>query len=291
MIEALLMLLLHIAAALLLSWGYFRRYAITRPPVGVFNLRDIAIMIGGIVLVPYLYLALPRWLVAGLLALGILSALYFMWEPVLRARWAIWLAAIGLVVADLGAALALGVASAPFFAANNLVLTLVVVALTNLWAQSGMRARDVAVLAGALAIYDVVATWQLPLMTDLFGRLAGLPFAPIIAWPSGGQWIGIGLGDILLAAGFPLVMRKAFGRDAGIAALAIGLGCLVGLLALPILGAIRTTFPVMIVLSPLMLLQYGYWRRQRGPERTTWQYLRAEPAHVRTARSASLGSR
>ena len=62
------------AAALL--GGYFRRYAVTRPPIGVFNLWDIAIMIGGIVLVPYLYLLLPIWLVASLLALAILSVLY-----------------------------------------------------------------------------------------------------------------------------------------------------------------------------------------------------------------------
>jgi len=85
-IEAFVVLLGHAVAAQLLSCGYFRRYAITRPPIGVFNLWDIAVMIGGIVLVPYLYLALPPWLVGGLLAIGVLSALSFMWEPVLRSR-------------------------------------------------------------------------------------------------------------------------------------------------------------------------------------------------------------
>jgi hypothetical protein len=34
-------------------------------------------------------------------------------------------------------------------------------------------------------------------------------------WPSGAnQWLSGGLGDLLLAAVFPLVMRKAFGRTA-----------------------------------------------------------------------------
>jgi hypothetical protein len=37
------------------------------------------------------------------------------------------------------------------------------------------------------------------------------------------------------------------------------------------------TFPVMVVLGPLMLLQYAFWRRRLGVERTTWQYLEAEP--------------
>ena len=34
--------------------------------------------------------------------------------------------------------------------------------------------------------------------------------------------------------------------------------------------------PVMTVLGPLMVAQYGYWIRRRGLERTTQQYLQAE---------------
>jgi hypothetical protein len=42
-------------------------------------------------------------------------------------------------------------------------------------------------------------------------------------------------------------------------------------------------FPVMVVLGPLMVLQYAWWARRRGPERTTRQYLQVEPlaAHRR----------
>jgi hypothetical protein len=279
MFIASIVVLSHIAAALLLSWGYFRRYAVTRPPIGVFNLWDIAIMIGGIVLVPYLYLILPIWLVASLLALVILSVLYFVWEPILKARWAIWLVTLALVATDVGTALLLGTATTPFFAVNNIVLILAIVGITNLWAQSGMKARDVALLAGMLAIYDVIVTWQLTQTADLFSRLLGLPLAPIIAWPVGdqGQWLGIGMGDMLLATVFPLVMRKAFGRRAGIAALAINLGSIVSLLLFATLGGIRDMFPVMVVLGPLMLAQYVYWRQQRGPEQAMWQYLQTEP--------------
>ncbi len=35
--------------------------------------------------------------------------------------------------------------------------------------------------------------------------------------------------------------------------------------------------PLMVVLGPLMGLQYLYWRRRRGQERTTWHYLQEEP--------------
>jgi hypothetical protein len=153
-----------------------------------------------------------------------------------------------------------------------------VVATTALWAQSGMRARDAAVLGGALALYDPVATSLLPLTGDLIDRLAGLPLAPVIAWGVGdGRWLGLGLGDLLMATVFPLVMRKAYGRRAGLVGALVGLGAIAGLLGLGLLGLLPGIFPVMLLLGPLMVAQYAFWRRRLGPERTTWQYLRAEP--------------
>ncbi len=272
-------LLLQVLVALLLSWHYFRHFQMTRPPIGVFRLGDVAFMLGGIVLIPYLYLAIPRWIVATLLLLGASSLLYFVFEPVLRVRWAIWAVTLSLLLADLGAAWGLGVESLLFVIVNNLVQLLSVVGIAVLWVQSGMKARDLTILALALALYDFIFTTQLPLMNDLFQRLAGLPFAPLVVWPvdRAGQWVGIGLGDLLLAAAFPLVMRKAFGRPAGLAALLSGLGVLVLLFVLPMSGAWAKIFPVMVVLGPLIGLQYLYWRYRRGAERTMWQYLLAEP--------------
>jgi len=87
-------------------------------------------------------------------------------------------------------------------------------------------------------------------MNDLINRLAGLPFAPLITWASdGGQWLGIGLGDLLLAAVFPLVMRKAFGRTAGLLALGLGLATLMAMLALLDLRVVRVTLPAMVALG------------------------------------------
>lgn len=277
MVLASFVVLFHVAAAVMLAWLYYRRYTMTRPPIGVFNLGDIAIMIGMVILVPFLYLWLPLWTVAGLLGLASTSILYFTWEPVLRSAPAVWLATILLAGADLLTAVLPGSRPAWFFAVNNVALVLSVVGVTNLWAQSGMKARDAAILGAALAIYDLIATSLLPLMNDLFTRLEGLPFAPELAWPvnATGDWLGIGLGDLVLAAVFPLVMRKAFGRTAGVAAMMIGLGA-VGLLIVSVLFGFVEIFPVMVVLGPLMVLQYAYWS-QRRQERTTWQYLQAEP--------------
>jgi hypothetical protein len=136
-----------------------------------------------------------------------------------------------------------------------------------------------------LAIYDVIVTWQLTQTADLFSRLFGLPLAPIIAWPlgAGGEWLGIGMGDMLLATVFPLVMRKAFGRAAGIASLAGNLSLIVVLLTVAVVSQLQVLFPVMILLGPLIIVQYAYWRRRCGRERATRQYLQAEPVLGRGA--------
>lgn len=73
--------------------------------------------------------------------MGVLSILYFAAEPVLRARWAVWLFALALLGADVWTRLQFGAMSGPFLVVNNAVLILAVVGTTNLWAQSGMKAR------------------------------------------------------------------------------------------------------------------------------------------------------
>src|SRR5688572_1444149 len=155
MILASLVVFIHVATAVILSWFYFRRYAMTRPPIGVFNLGDIAVMIGAIILVPFLYLFVPIRILASLLALASISILYFTWEPVLRSARMIWLVTILLAGADLITALLPGIAQIWFFAVNNIVLVISVVGVTNLWAQSGMKARHAAILGAALTIYDL----------------------------------------------------------------------------------------------------------------------------------------
>jgi MFS family permease len=92
------------------------------------------------------------------------------------------------------------------------------------------------------------------------------------------------MGDMLLATVFPLVMRKAFGRAAGLASLVSNLGLIVALLTAAVISQSQVPFPVMVILGPLILLQYAYWRRRCGRERTIRQYLQIEPLQ-RTARA------
>jgi hypothetical protein len=199
-------------------------------------------------------------------------------EPVLPGRWTAWAVALLLRGADVGVAMAFGAPSTPFQFVNNTVLVIAITGGVNMWVQSGMRARDVVVLGVALMAYDFVATTLLPLMNNLTDRLAGLPFAPQIMWASSdNQWLSEGLGDLLLAAVFPLVMRKAFGRTAGLVALMMGLTVIDAMLALLDVRVFPVTLPAMLALGPLMLAQYVWWARRSGGERTTWQYQQAEP--------------
>jgi hypothetical protein len=162
-----------------------------------------------------------------------------------------------------------------FLAVNNFVLVVLIIGVTNMWAQSGMKARDATLLGAFLTVYDWIATSQFTLTATMYTRLTDLPLAPMLSWGSRSTAMGIGLGDVLMATVFPLVMRKAFGHRAGITAMVIALCAIGTMLALPLQGI----FPAMVVLGPLMVLQYLYWRRQHGPERTTWQYLQEEPLH------------
>lgn len=265
------------AASTLLSSIYFRRYQVTRPPIGVFNGRDVAVLLAAIVLIPYLYLALPAAVVATLLVLTTFGVLYFTCEPLIRSRRLLVAVLVVAIAADVAIALTSGTGSNAFLAVNDAVLVVVVVGVANLWAQSGMKARDAVALAAGLAVYDFIATSQLTLMTDLIDKLSEVPLLPFIAWREGDGALAIGLGDLLLAGVFPLVMRKAFGPRAAAAALAVGIGVIVTVLGLIQLGTIDFAVPVMVVLGPLMVAQYALAVRRHGSERTTFQYLQAEP--------------
>ena len=278
MLPAISLLALHILTTLILSQLYFRTYALKRPPIGVFNLWDVALMLLGILCIPYLYLLLPFWMVAVLLGLGAVGIGDTTLEPLLPRRQWRWLLLSLLLITELFALRQWGAGSQPFLLINNLLQVLVVVGVSNLWAQCGMKARDSAILGAALTVYDLLFTSFLPLMGNLFHRLAMLPFAPQIGWTlAGGGLLAIGVGDLLLAAVFPLLMGKAYGTKAGGVAYSLTGVALIVLLLLPRLLPVLVIFPVMTVLGPLMVGQVLYWRRQKTSERTTWQFRSPSP--------------
>jgi hypothetical protein len=252
-------------AAFLLSSLYLRRYKMTRPAIGVFKLVDVWVSVAIIILMHFLIVTLPLWLVVGTLGLAALVMLYNTAEPLLPSRWAAWLVALILVGVDAGALYLFGPASLAFFFANSTVHTVIIIGITNLWVQSGLKARDAVMFAGAIGAFDFIATAQTGLMRGVVNRLAGLPFEPFVG--------GLGFGDMLFITLFALVMLKAFGHSAGLMAIMTNLGVIVGMLVLIDVGILAPLLPMMTPLAPLMILQYLYWRQRQRVERTMWQYL------------------
>src|SRR4051794_23220236 len=131
---------------LVLAAFYFRRVAIKRPPIGVINRTDIWVILLAIVLLPVLYLSLPAWGLVLLLAPSAVGIAYVTLEPLVHARPMRWLASIGLVVADILTAATYGTGGRLFLAVNDLVIIVLIVGVSNLWVQSGMKAVHVACL-------------------------------------------------------------------------------------------------------------------------------------------------
>ncbi|MEU5000695.1 hypothetical protein [Streptomyces sp. NPDC021622] len=265
------------------SWWYFRRQRIARPPFGVINLGDVTVAMAGLVLIPLLYMALPLAVVVFLLAFLTLGALQVALQPVLGRR-SLWVVCLGLIAADVALGLTVGVRSDAFLLTNDAIMVVVVIGVANLWAQSGMRAAHAAVFAAAFTVYDALATWKFSVMLHLFVKLTKLPLFPLVGWGLDDVPTSflIGLGDLLLVSLFPLVMRKAYGRTAGLCALFAGLATTALVLVLIAADTIGHTIPVMVFLGPVIVAQYLYWRLNRGVERPTRQYLRAEPLTPRT---------
>ena len=279
-----------VAAAPVAAWIYFRRFELMRPPIGVFDRHDVVFMLVAIVVVPIAYLALPRAVVGTILCLLALNVFWFGLEPVLRYRWLIWPAAVGFVAADVVVNVTAPAGALWVVALNDLELVTLAVFVTNVLVQSGMRARDLAFLVSGLAVYDVIVTTYLGVMGDLLRRLATLPFAPLVAWREG-DWLAVGLGDLLMVVLAPLVLRKAFGRTAGLVSAVTSVGAVAGMLAAVRLGWFSRPIPAMVVLGPLLLPQYAWWRVRLGPERRTWAYLELEPPVRRVTREAVEATR
>lgn len=250
------------------GWWYFQRVEMKRPPIGVFNRTDVIFLFISIILIPLIYLILPISVVLVIVGLAAMSLIYFTVEPLIRTLAQRWLVVLLIVGANVASSAALGVTHPLSMAINDLGVILTAVGIANLWVQSGLKARDAALLGALLIVYDFIATSQLSTMGDIVNRLGTLPFAPLLTWGVGLNRPSIGLGDLLMATCFPLSMRKAFGQTAGIIALIVSFGAILLLFIFPP----TQLFPVMVLLGPLMVIQYFIWIRQRGSERTMREY-------------------
>jgi hypothetical protein len=257
-------------AALVWSCGtYFARVELPRPPIGVYRRFDVLVMSTMVVVAPMGYLALPRTVVAATFGLVLLMAVQMVLAPPAGGRPTL-LAGLVLCGADamvwkLGHPL-------PVTLLTDAVLALGVVGVANLWAQGGMHAAHVAWFAVLVGGYDLVATGLTDVTARLFDELRGLPFAPMFVLPTRPVPVGVGLGDLLMLALFPLVVTKAFGRRTGRVAEVGQLVLVTAVVALFWLGVVRSTLPLLTVFGPCDAVFFLVCRRRHARERTTFEW-------------------
>ncbi|MFL6163021.1 MAG: hypothetical protein ACJ74U_12430 [Jatrophihabitantaceae bacterium] len=266
----------------LLAMLYLRKVRLERPPIGTFNARDIMILSGFIVLLPLLYVVLPQWALTGFLVLTFTASLSIGYRPLLSPA-KLWLG-IGLLLGAniwmtrmlLGSVLGWQL----YWVENSIIVLLGAVAVSNLYAQGGMRLKHVAWFALALAVYDIVFTLKWPVTNKLAERFLGFPLDPSMAFRMGVYNASIGIGDLLVYALFMLVAYKAYGRTAARIALVISIvfGAILPALAPLVFREFidaRTDLvvPAQTVFGPVAFLAYVWMRRRWGRERTTAEFL------------------
>ena len=271
--------------ALVMAAGvvYLRRARVDRPPIGVFNRNDVFIVAAVLVIVPVVYLRLPTVVLAMVFALLSFGMLYFAMTPLVRSR-----RAAGIAIALIGSDIALAQVARDshpwlFNGVNNVALAVMLVGVCNMWVQSGVRARHIAWLGSGIAVYDVAATFGVPMMGELVDRLSSLPLTPMLVWGEGAAAVGVGLGDLLLILLWTLVAEKAFSPRAGIAAAALGLSCSFSLFLAFWLDLVNRPLPAMVVLGPAMAIHYRLLVGKAKRERTMGEYLDSLESEPRMA--------
>ncbi|MFK8909073.1 hypothetical protein, partial [Streptomyces sp. YS-3] len=264
-----LTLLASLATVVALAALYLRHVRMPRPPVGRFVRSDIAVMTATLVSMPFLYLHLPRVLVTCAFGVVFLGACSLALAPVMGGRRS---AAVTFTLGGFILATHLAGWVPARIAGGDLLLALAVIGVSNLWAQTGMTAGQVAVLAGLLAPYDLLATGLTSVTERLVHHFSGMPLGPMLAVNDGTSPIGAGLGDCLMLALWPLVAAKAFGRAAGGCGAIVGLCVVSVVLAGAVTGRVHGGVPLLTGLGPCIVAQYAYWRARCGPERRTVEW-------------------
>ncbi|MEU3465748.1 hypothetical protein ABZ721_38155 [Streptomyces sp. NPDC006733] len=265
-----------LCATIAASALYLRRVAMPRPPVGRFTRSDIAVMAVVLMTLPLVYLHLPGTVVGVVFGTVFTAACGTGLAPLTGGRVA---AATAVALGALVVASGLARWDPLHIVCGDLLLVLAVIAVTNLWAQTGMTAAQVAALAVVLAPYDLLATGLSSVTADLVRHVSGTPFTPLLTIAGGGSTIAAGLGDCLMLVLWPLVATKAYGRRAGWCGALAGLAVVGVVLHGAVTGWLHGGVPLLTPLGPCIGAQYLFWRSRHGTERRTRQWRgAADPA-------------
>ena len=265
---------------------YFQRVRLERPAIGVFNTRDVVIVGFFILILPFLYILLPLYLVTGLLVVTFIGASYITLSPLLPAR-ILWPAIALFIIADIYVTTSfLGTNSGwqLYWVINSAIVLVAAIGVSNLYVQGGMRFRHVAWFIAFLTVYDAFFSLVIPISVRLADTFEGRPLDPAVGfrmWAFGGD---VGLGDLLVFGLFTIAAYKGYGRK----------GAITALIAIPIFGAfipgmvplilsafvrqgIGIVVPVQAIFGPVAILLY-YWLSRSGPERSMAEWFKVQDA-------------
>jgi hypothetical protein len=268
-------------AACLGALLYLRRVRLERPAIGRFNGRDVMTLFAFLVLLPGFYLLLPQWALTSVLVVTFTAALSIGLRPVLSPT-PLWLGIGVLIGADLwmGQRMINDVGNWQFvWGENSIVVLIAAISVANLYVQGGMQLRHVAWFAGGLAVYDSVFTLLFPVSNSLIREFVNHPLFPAMGMRIGFDEAIVGLGDLLVYAGFTLAAYKAYGRPGLRLALPLVLvfgavmPALSGLLINYVDLRLDVVIPAQTWFGPAAVIGYLWLRRRYGRERTMKEYL------------------
>jgi len=291
-----------VVGALIVCLGglyYFTHVRLERPAIGTFNARDVGILLVALILLPTLYLVVPRWALTGLLVVAFVAALSIGYGPVLSPG-RLWLG-IGLLI---GADLWMGqrMIDNPFhwsfvWAENSVVVALAAIAVANLYVQGGMRLQHVTGFAAALAVYDALSTFGFQVSNLLLRAFVNYPLFPAMGMRIGFDEAVIGLGDLLVYCAFTLAAFKAYGRIGLRLALSLVLifGAVLPSLSVLLFDYVDARLDVVIPaqtwFGPAAIIGYLWLRKRYGRERTMGEFLAGTPAANQVAAPTPTPSR
>lgn len=268
-------------AACLGALFYLRRVRLERPAIGRFNGRDVVFLFVFLVILPFVYLLLPEWALTVILTVTFAAALSIGFRPVLTPT-RLWLGIGVLIGADLwmGKRMIDNVSNWHFvWAENSIVVLLAAISVANLYVQGGMQLRHVAWFAGGLAVYDSIFTLVWPVSNLLIREFVNHPLFPAMGMRIGFDEAIVGLGDLLVYAGFTLAALKAYGRPGLRLSLALvvvfggAMPALSGFLINYVDSRLDVVIPAQTWFGPAALAGYLWLRRRYGRERTMREYL------------------
>ncbi len=297
--QSLLQVVVSFIATMAVSIGavvYLRNVRAERPAIGTLNLRDVATLMTFIVLLPIIYLSLPRALLTVFLVITFTAALAIGLKPILRpaTRWL----TIGLLIgANLWVArtmLGTQIGWQLYWLLVSTVVLASAIAVSNLYVQGGMRLRHAAWLTMLLAVYDLFFSQVIPLTLELADRFQGYPLNAAVGFRFEVFNAAIGIGDLLAFGVFCAAAYKAYGdRGLKVSLVFVALFGAIAPAATPLLlgaftrGSLNVVVPVQTWFGPPAFLLYRWMRTHWGPERTTAQF-RADLSAEAPAASVAL---